>query len=83
MRKASGLAAANMGFADRGLIQPGRRADLVLFDPDTVQDRSTPTEPHLLSTGIRKVWVNGVPVYADGQATGAHPGQVLRRGPQR
>ncbi len=83
IRKASGLAAANMGFADRGLIQPGRRADLVLFDPATVQDRSTPTEPHAVSTGIRKVWVNGVLVYADGQATGARPGRVLRRAAQR
>ena len=79
VRKASGLAAANMGFTDRGLIQPGLRADLVLFDAATVRDRATPTDPHALSEGIRKVWVNGVLVYTGGRATGAHPGRVLRR----
>ena len=83
VRKASGLAAANMGFADRGLIRPGLRADLVLFDPGTVIDRATPADPHALSAGIHKVWVNGVLVYADGKATGRHPGRVLRRDPHR
>jgi N-acyl-D-amino-acid deacylase len=80
VRKASALAAANMGITDRGLIKPGLRADLVLFDPKTVIDRATPAEPHALSVGIDKVWVNGVLVFADGKATGARPGRVLRRG---
>jgi N-acyl-D-amino-acid deacylase len=79
VRKAAGLAAANMGFADRGLIKPGLRADLVLFDPATVQDRATPAEPHAISSGIHKVWVNGALVYADGKVTGERPGRVLRR----
>src|SRR5262249_61032340 len=79
VRKASALAAAHMGFADRGRIQSGQRADLVLFDPWTVLDRATPDRPHAVSAGISRVWVNGVVVYADGKSTGEHPGQVLRR----
>jgi N-acyl-D-amino-acid deacylase len=79
VRKASALAAANMGFSDRGMIKPGLRADLVLFDPGAVQDRATPAEPHAVSAGIHRVWVNGVVVYQDGKATGERPGRVLRR----
>ena len=79
VRKASGLAAANMGFTDRGLIKPGMRADLVLFDAARVKDRATPADPHAVSAGVKSVWVNGVLVYRDGTSTGAHPGRVLRR----
>jgi N-acyl-D-aspartate/D-glutamate deacylase len=68
-----------MGFDDRGRIRPGLKADLVLFDPDTVLDRATPEEPHAVSIGIEKVWVNGELVYADGKTTNAFPGRVLRR----
>jgi N-acyl-D-amino-acid deacylase len=68
-----------MGFTDRGLVAPGYRADLVLFDPNTVSDRSTPTNPTALSAGIVQVWVNGVTVYQDGKPTGAHPGRPVRR----
>jgi N-acyl-D-amino-acid deacylase len=79
VRKMTSLAAAHMGFKDRGLIAPGYRADLVLFDPATVSDRSTPMDPQALSAGIEKVWVNGVAVYQDGKATGARPGRPVRR----
>ncbi len=79
VRQASALAAAHMGFSDRGLIRPGMRADLVLFDPRTVKDRATPADPHAVSDGIRSVWVNGVVVYRDGKSTGERPGRVLRR----
>jgi len=68
-----------MGFENRGRIAPGFKADLVLFDPDTVIDRATPKDPHAVSSGVDRVWVNGVLVYADGQTTGAYPGRVLRR----
>ena len=81
IRKASGLAAANMGFTDRGLIKPGLRADLVLFDAARVKDRATPADPHVVSDGIVSVWVNGVLVYREGKSTGEHPGRVLRRAP--
>jgi N-acyl-D-amino-acid deacylase len=79
VRKMTGLAAQHMGFSDRGEIRPGAYADLVLFDPETVGDRATTTEPGLLSTGIDTVWVNGVVAFADGKPTGQHPGRVLRR----
>jgi N-acyl-D-amino-acid deacylase len=52
----------------------------VLFDPGTVIDRATPQDPHALSEGIDRVWVNGTLVYAGRAVTGAHPGRVLRRG---
>src|SRR5262249_45145005 len=79
VRKATALAAAHVGIADRGTIAPGMRADLVLFDPATVLDRATPHAPHALSVGIERVWVNGEIVYADGRATGRLPGRVIRR----
>ena len=58
---------------------PGAFADLVLFDPATVLDRATTAEPHALAASIARVWVNGEAVYADGEASGALPGRVLRR----
>ncbi|HWA17302.1 MAG TPA: amidohydrolase family protein, partial [Gemmatimonadales bacterium] len=79
VRHASALAADHMGFTDRGRLAVGQAADLVLFDPKTVLDNATTTEPHALSTGIITVWVNGVAVFAEGRTTGARPGQVLRR----
>ena len=77
--KMSGLAAAHMGLSGRGTLSPGAPADLVLFDPATVMDRSTTAEPHLTSAGIERAWVAGVVVYENGEITGALPGKVLRR----
>lgn len=79
IRKMTSLAATNVGIADRGRIAPGLAADLVLFDPSTVLDRATPTDPHALSTGIVKVWVNGKLAYEEGRVTGERSGRVLRR----
>ena len=79
IRKMTSLAAAHMGFTDRGLIRQGAIADLVLFNPDTVIDRSTPQEPELLSEGITSVWVSGELVFADGAATENRPGKIIRR----
>jgi N-acyl-D-amino-acid deacylase len=79
VRKMTGLSAANMGIADRGVIRPGAFADLVLFDPATVADRSTFEDPKALSVGIERVWVNGVPVWQDGKATDARPGRGIKR----
>jgi N-acyl-D-amino-acid deacylase len=77
--KATSLPAAQMKFSKRGRIEAGFKADLVLFDPETVIDLSTPTDPHAISKGIDRVWVNGALVYEDGKTTGQYPGQVLRR----
>ena len=78
IRKFTGLPAARMRLVDRGLIKLGLWADLVVFDPATVGERATFEAPNQLSVGMRWVLVNGVPVIADGQATGARPGKVLR-----
>jgi N-acyl-D-amino-acid deacylase len=79
VHKMTGLAARHMGFANRGTLRAGAKADLVLFDPDTVIDRATPAAPELLSEGIVAVWVAGQQVFADGKATGARPGKIIRR----
>ena len=79
IHKMTELAAQHMGFADRGLIRPGMVADLVLFDPATVIDTATVAEPNSLSVGIASVWVSGEQVYTAGEATGVHPGKVIRR----
>ena len=79
IRKLSALAAENVGIVRRGQLKPGWYADLVLFDPATVIDHATPQDPHALSTGIARTWVNGVVVYQNGKVTGVHPGQVVRR----
>jgi N-acyl-D-amino-acid deacylase len=80
IHRMTGLAADHMGFADRGRIAPGQRADLVLFDPATTIDRATPLDPKAVSTGIARVFVNGVTVFENGRTTGARPGRALRRG---
>ena len=70
VHKMTGLAAAHMGFDDRGLLKTGMAADLVLFDPNTVIDHATPEDSQALSTGIATVWVNGVEVWDGTAATG-------------
>ena len=77
--KMTGLAAAHMGITNRGLIKPGMKADLVVFDSATVIDNATPQDPRALSTGISEVWVNGVPVFSGGAASGNLPGVFIRR----
>jgi dihydroorotase/N-acyl-D-amino-acid deacylase len=78
IRKFSALPAQRMRLTDRGVLKQGLWADVVVFDPATIADRSTFSSPNELATGMRWVLVNGVPVIADGQMTGAKPGQVLR-----
>ncbi len=79
VHRMTGLAAQHVGFEDRGVIRIGALADLVLFDPATIQDRATFEEPQLAATGIDRVWVNGVAVYDGSDVTGATPGVVIRR----
>jgi len=80
VRRMTSLPAATFGLTDRGVLEPGYAADLVVLDPDMVADRATFAEPHQLSVGVRDVVVNGVLVLRDGTATGARPGRRLRRG---
>jgi N-acyl-D-amino-acid deacylase len=78
IRKFSSLPAQRMRLGDRGVLKVGMWADVVVFDPATIRDRATFAEPNQLSEGMRWVLVNGIPVIADGRATGALPGRVLR-----
>lgn len=78
VRKMSGAVAARLGLHDRGILQPGYRADVVLLDPATVTDNATFGDPHRLASGIRDVWVNGERVVRGGRHTGAKPGELLR-----
>jgi N-acyl-D-amino-acid deacylase len=77
IRKMTSLPAQRLGWKDRGALREGAFADLVLFNPATVIDRSTFQNPFELPTGIEKVFVNGALVWDAGKATGARPGRVL------
>jgi N-acyl-D-aspartate/D-glutamate deacylase len=75
---AASLPAAVFGLKDRGTLRPGAWADILIFDPAHVRDAATYLEPHQLSEGMDYVLVNGVAVIADGKATNALPGKILR-----
>jgi len=77
VRKMTSLPAARMGLTDRGRIAVGMKADLVLFDPATVIDRSTFDNPKLRARGIHSVFVNGALVWSGDQPSGNRPGRVL------
>jgi N-acyl-D-amino-acid deacylase len=77
IRKMTSLPAQRLGWKVRGVLRQGAFADLVLFDPETVIDRSTFTKPFELPVGIEKVFVNGELVWDAGKPTGARPGRVL------
>lgn len=78
IRKMSSAVATRLSIADRGLLRPGFYADVVIFDPATVNDRATFEQPHQVSVGIKHVFVNGVMVLRDGVHTGAKPGRLVR-----
>lgn len=77
VRKMTSLPASRFGLSDRGIIRPGAAADLVVFDLDRVHDAATFEKPHAYAEGFSHVLVNGVPVVANGEVTGARPGQIL------
>ena len=83
VRKLTRFPADRMGFTDRGHLQEGKRADLVLFDPEGMLDRATIENPCLYSEGVRWLFVNGVAAIEHGRATGTRAGRVLRRGLSR
>jgi dihydroorotase/N-acyl-D-amino-acid deacylase len=78
IRKFTSLPAQRMRLSDRGVLKAGMWADIAIFHPDSVRDRATFAQPNQLSKGMQWVLVNGVPVIADGKATGELPGKVLR-----
>jgi N-acyl-D-amino-acid deacylase len=78
VRKFTSRPAARVGLHDRGILRRGFIADITVFDPATVADRSTFDDPNHFATGVRHVFVNGRPVLAEGRLTGERPGRVLR-----
>jgi N-acyl-D-amino-acid deacylase len=79
VRRMTSLPARTFGFRDRGLIVEGFAADLVLFDPDLVEDKATFEDPHQYSTGFELVLVNGQAVVENEKVAGSRPGKILRR----
>jgi N-acyl-D-amino-acid deacylase len=79
VRRMTSLPAAQFGLTDRGILQIGAYADLVLFDPRVIADRATFDHPQMPAVGITMVMVNGSTVLRDGAATGNRPGRALRR----
>ena len=77
VRKMTSLPAGRLGLNDRGTVQTGMAADLVVFDPDTVLDTATFENPRSFPEGIPYVIVNGQVVKAEGRHTGVLPGRVL------
>ena len=84
IRRLTSFPAANLRLDRRGSLAPGMYADVVVFDPATIQDHATYAEPQQYATGMRDVFVNGQPVLRDGAHTDLRPGRVVRgRGAQR
>lgn len=78
IRKLSALPADVLSLTDRGRLQKGSFADVVVFDPATVQDHATYDKPHQLSTGVTDVWINGVRALKDSEATRSTSGRFVR-----
>jgi N-acyl-D-amino-acid deacylase len=81
IHKMTGQTARRFGLRDRGLIRENARADLVLFDPERIEDRATFAEPERPAAGVHGVWVNGVRSFENGAPAGTRAGQFLSRLP--
>ena len=79
VHKMTAQTAEYLGIKDRGIIAVGKKADLVLLNPETVIDHAAILNSHALSTGIEMLWVNGQLVYAQHKATGKKPGVLIKR----
>ena len=77
VHRLSGLPATNLELQNRGFLRAGMFADVVVFDPRTIADTATFEKPHQFAVGVRDVIVNGVPVLANGEHTGAKPGRAV------
>ena len=78
IHKLAALPAATLSLSDRGQLKNGYFADIVVFDPATIQDHATYDRPHQLATGVDEVWVNGARALRQGVATGAASGRAVR-----
>jgi N-acyl-D-aspartate/D-glutamate deacylase len=79
VQRSSGATATALGIADRGVVRPGAFADVVVFDPAAVRERSTYEAPEVLAEGMRWVLVNGTVAVDDGKVTDAMAGKGVRR----
>lgn len=79
VKKLTSASARRLGLYDRGVIAPGMKADLVIFDPETVRDRATLQSPHVYPEGIEWTIVNGTVTLKDGEHTGSKAGRLLSR----
>ena len=77
VRKMTSFPAARLKLTDRGILRPGMKADIVIFDPATVRDTATFEKPHSYAEGFSHVLVNGEVVFENGTMTSARPGRVL------
>ena len=78
IRKLTSLPAATLSLTRRGRLKAGFVADVVLFDPATVQDHASFDKPHQLSSGVEDVWINGILALKAGVATGYPSGRFIR-----
>lgn len=77
IKKMTYLPAQRMGLTDRGIIKAGKKADLVIFDPEAIADKATFSDPHQYPEGIYYVFVNGVKTIEKGESTGNFAGEIL------
>jgi N-acyl-D-amino-acid deacylase len=78
IRRLTSLPATNLSLKGRGLLEAGYYGDVVVFDPNTVEDHATYEKPDQLATGVEDVFVNGTQVLKGGKHTGAKPGRIVR-----
>ncbi|MGH8323593.1 MAG: N-acyl-D-amino-acid deacylase family protein, partial [Steroidobacteraceae bacterium] len=78
VRKLTALPAATLSLTDRGMLKAGDFADVVMFDPQTIQDHATYERPQQLATGVENVWINGIQALRSGEATGRPSGRAVR-----
>ncbi|WP_419950272.1 N-acyl-D-amino-acid deacylase family protein [Candidatus Palauibacter sp.] len=79
--RATSMPARRLGLDDRGVLRPGARADLAIFDPERIVDRSTFDNGTRIATGLESVWLGGVETWSAGAPTGARPGRAVRHMP--
>jgi N-acyl-D-amino-acid deacylase len=78
VHRLTSMPAGNLGIRQRGSLEPGYFADVVVFDPKTIADQATFEKPHQYAVGVKHVFVNGEAVILNGGPTGAKPGRVVR-----
>jgi N-acyl-D-amino-acid deacylase len=79
IRKMTSLAASRAFLTDRGILKTGMKADIVVFDPNTIRDVATYEDPYHFSEGVRHVIVNGTPLLRDAKMMGKLPGRILKK----